>query len=336
MKDKDLKKDILFIKVKRNKHTGPSVRREFIYSNLNDYEKINKIIKEALFLLRKKEISNDSIVLKVLYHPKYNEIYFDSKEQWDLLYKYNIIDECISNQSLKIDFIICDKKKYNSINENNKKEIMKYIIQNIPINLFFNFFINFLRKRKDISDEFEKYLINDLLSNNMDIDKTQNNKKYNINKNVEDENKNIINIKEYFINYNKFLDTLNNKFEIISKNQKYLNSFLKIKNIFHEDKEKNENSSINIKNNPSRTFLDLNPRASLDSLLDEDDDILTYKNNYVMKTVLNPPTQYVKNLMDDKNFFKKIEKKEYYLGIENYKDELIRESMDFLKNTKLY
>lgn len=339
MNDNNLnsKKDNIFIKVKRHYLAGPLARKELLYSNLNNYELIKNIIKEASHNLRKKNISENSNIVMILNHPKFKEIYFDSKEQWDLLYKYNIIDECISNKSLKIDFIIYDNKNQNY--EISKKTLMKYIILNFPIDLFFNSFINFIRKRKDISNEFEKYLINDLLSNNSNINKTKNNEEKNTQDNMDkNENKNIINIKDYLIDNNKFIDILKNKFETISKNQHNLNSFFKIKNIFHEGKEKDENLNL-IKDNKSdfntKTQLDLSKKVSVDYLLDEDDDSFI-NNNEVLKTVLNPPIQNSQKIIDSKNFFKKIEKNEYYLGIENYKDELIRESMDFLKNNNLY
>lgn len=345
MKDKDLnqKNDIISLKIKRFKKKGPSVKRDYIYSNLNNYEAINKVIKESIFNQRgKKELEDKQIILMVLNHPNFKEIYFESKDQWDLLYKYNIIDECIINQSLKIDFMIIDKndKNYIIIYENNKKAFMKYIIQNMPINTLFNSFINFIKEKK-LLEEFEKYLINDLIPINTEIDKTKKDDKNNI---IENNNKNKNDGKinklreEYFININDFINILNMKMETISRQEKSLISFNKIKNIIKDDKEKNVNineTDINFKKN-SKTYLDLNPRTSIDNLFDEDDGSFIKDNSDILKTALNPPSKYDKILMDNNNFFKKIEKKEYYNGIEEYKDLLIRESKDALKKINYY
>ena len=63
------------------------------------------------------------------------------------------------------------------------------------------------------------------------------------------------------------------------------------------------------------------------------DDSSINNDNEILKTALNPPDDYVKKLMDNNNFFRKIEENEYYNGLEKYKDQLIRESMDALKYT---
>jgi hypothetical protein len=322
-KDLNLKKDKFYIKVKRYNKEGPLAMKEFIYSNLNNYELVNEKIKEAIFNLRRKKTpTEDHIVVLVLNHPKYKEIYFDSKEEWDLLFKYNIIEECINNDSLYLGFMIYEKnnENYISLKKTNKKSIIKYIIQNLPINSFFNFFINFLNK-KNILKEFEESFINYLIPNNSDKKNEENNTTENKNEKY----------KEYLMKNNEIIiDTLNKKFERIEKNEKSLKSFIRIQNIIKDDK-KNEN--INKIDNNSKTHLNFtsnHPRTSMDKLFD---DSSINNDNEILKTALNPPDDYVKKLMDNNNFFRKIEENEYYNGLEKYKDQLIRESMDALKYT---
>ena len=318
-KDSNLKKDKFYIKVKRYNKEGPLARKEFSYSNLNNYKLVNEKVKEAIINIRRKKYGEDHMVELILNHPKFKEIHFDSKEEWDLLFKYNIIEECINNDSLYLDFIIYNKNT--TKNYKNKEVIMKNIIQNIPTNTFFKFFINFLIKR-NLLKEFKESLIIDLIQNNISKKKEENNNSDNKNEKA----------KEYFIDNKAFIDTLNKKLENISRNEKYLNSFIKIQNILKDNKEKNENiNKMNVDKNNSKTYLNLTPnqlRTSMDILFD---DSLINNDNEILKTALNPPDDYVKKLMDNNNFFRKIEEDEFYNGLEKYRDQLNRESMIALK-----
>ena len=47
--------------------------------------------------------------------------------------------------------------------------------------------------------------------------------------------------------------------------------------------------------------------------------------NINLYSVLNPPRNYVENLLNDEKYFKKLNKEEYNKGIEEYKDQLSRD-----------
>ena len=88
-------------------------------SNLNDYKgiclEINKII------ATKEELEEHELKPLIIYleHPKLKKIEINNKEEWDILYNLNIINECIiNNNKLKISYkIINEKEKEKNTNE---------------------------------------------------------------------------------------------------------------------------------------------------------------------------------------------------------------------------
>ena len=356
-------KEIYYLKIKKYKQSPPiTIRRPFEYSSLGNYDKINGSIMNVILNLRKGKGIDNHIPILILNHPEINEIFIYSKEQWDFYYKYNIIDECITNKSLKIDFILINtNKKEDIINkfESNKKNVAKYIIKNIPINIYLNLLINFLKKRHDVSSIFQKYIINqlinedeysfkntkntgnnletineeDTINENLDINSIINpgekeDKKINEERKDNKNKKN--NINGYIIENIEFINTLKDQTKNFYEYEKYLND---IKNVVKEEIEE-KNKNIIEEKNISNSSLDFVPTKSFEKLIKEEDNSDNTKN--YLRSVLNLPSQYVPNLLNKDNYFKKFDEGEYYIGIEQYKDEINREAMEsiyILNNT---
>ena len=229
----------------------------------------------------------------LLNHPELKELRINSKQEWDYIYKNNIINECIENviinskkniskSILKINFV-------NPISENKAakySDIMTYIMNNISPDIYVTQLLNFLSKRKDIMNDFKLYLTKILLDLN---DTTQENKKILENKEKE-ENK-------YIIGTNKFFNIVEIKLNKIK------DSYLKINSNEKEKKpEKIENDiEINFESNDN----------SLKS-------IFTY-----YKSSPDLENMYMKN-----EKFEIQSKEEYYKGIESFQQEL---SKSFIK-----
>ena len=356
-------KDKYYLKIKKYKQSSPLIiRRSFEYSSLGNYDKINGIIMNVILNLRKEKGIDNHIPILILNHPKINEIFIYSKEQWDFYYKYNIIDECITNKSLTIDFNLINSNKIDDIIrkfELNKKNVAKYIIKNIPINIYLNLLINFLKKRHDVSTIFQKYIINELINEDeysfKNTKKTGNtleiiNEEDTINENLNinsiinpgekedqinnEERKDIKNKKNningYIIENYEFISVLTDQTKTFYEYEKYLND---IKNVVKEEIEE-KNKNIIEEKNVSNSSFDLVPGKSFDNLIKDEDSCDNMKNN--LRSVLNLPSQYVPNLLNKDNYFKKFDEREYYIGIEQYKDEINREAMEsiYMLNNK--
>ena len=92
-------------------------------------------------------------------------------------------------------------------------------------------------------------------------------------------------------------------------------------NIFLQDSENNiHNTSIIFQKDTSFNNIGLN-----DNNIDKD---------VGLNSMLNPPKEFVKDLLDeDEKFFKQMSEKEYYDGLTQYKDQLYRDFIQkFLKN----
>ena len=350
-------KNNYYLKIKKYNQSQPIIiRREFEYSSLGNYEQMYDIIKNAILILRKEKGIDNHIPILILYHPTINEIFIYSKEQWDFYYKFNIIDECLYNKSLKIDFIlIYSNKKHDDINKKlilNKKNVTKYLIKKIPLNIYLDISLNFFESRDDICKIFQNYMINELINDdmysfkttkdaenslevineefdNLDINSIINPGEKKDKKKAEVKNNNI-NIKEYIVENNEFINTLKalkDQSKIFSKNKKYLSD---IQNVVEEENENKEiNKNVDEEKKVFNSNFNLVPGKSFDHLLKDEDsyDNITSNN---LKSVLNPPSKYVPNLLDKEKYFKKLDKGEYYIGLEEYKDQLNRESLYIL------
>ena len=354
-KEIDTKNEVFFLKIKQHKKKIPFRKRDINSSILKDYDKLYKEIYDEVLNIEKKKDLKDRFLIIVMPHPEIKDIFIFSKEQWDLYYSYNIIEKCKSNKSLKIEYIINKTQQKNEKLENNVKqsrqEIIKYIIKTIPCAILFNILIKFFEENENFADKLKEYMITDLINNYKKDEKDSNkniDENININKITNYDEKNETNIndykeldkiyKGYYIDNNEFINSLKNKFNIISKFDVYLKSFNEIKNTLNEDEEKNEENikkeeknkkDIDIEQNKNnfKTSLNLQTRKSLVNLL-FDNSSVNVNNDLVLQSVLNPPSsKFVSDLMEkDSNFFKKLNDEEYYKGIVEYKDQLNRES----------
>ena len=147
---KNIKKKLIFNKVPKN----PSI--------LSDYKaiclEINKII------TKKDELKENDVIPFIIFleHHNHKKIEINNKEEWDILYNFNIINECIINKNkLKIDYKIIDEKDNNSKTLDIKK-ILNYITDKLPKDYFLNLFLQFFSINKDISDLFKKFFIGEI------------------------------------------------------------------------------------------------------------------------------------------------------------------------------
>ena len=346
MKENDADK-VYYLKVKKYNTKRPISKRVYDYSLLNDYDKMKDLIIEIILDMIKEKDLNGRFPLLILNHPEIKEILIYSKEQWELYYKYNLIKDCISNKTLKVEYLLYEaneKEQMHTIPKirENKKIVIKYIIKNLPLNLLSYIFITFLKERNDVLKDYEKYLINEITTKNINImDNNLNNDNIEENINInsiinesqkeESAKKTYVLDKDYFIHKNDFLNLLDERFKKFSENQQ---SFDIIKNLVKEDEEIIKEESSSEKGNYFNSSMELRNDKSLKNISLFADELDTNNNNKILLTVLNPPHEYVKNLMSEQNFFKKFNNKEYYVGIEEYKDEINRKTYEFLTNNK--
>ena len=326
-------------------------KKQMEYSNLNDYDKLIIIINNIIKIQQKtEEVKNHKLII-IINHPKINEIYIYSKEQWNFYINYNLIFECIENNTLKLDYIIVDQFNQDDLKKecrNNQKLVIKYIIRNIPLNFFLNTLLKFFEDNDEFSQRFKIFLISELFNTqpvnnkinkdseeNFDDNSTINNINSSQTFLIEYNDTNKISekiIKNYYIHKNEFIKILKEQFNNYSKCQ---NCFNGIKSLFkesddeiNEDKNKNKyinktNSNLNIKNDDSLGKISLFEDSFDNSIEVNNNPLFTQFN-------LNYSKQYVMEMMNNEKMFKKINEREYYNGIEILKDELNREFYELI------
>jgi hypothetical protein len=348
------KKELIYVKIRNAlEENRPLIKRSLDHSYLGDFNKVNALIKTAIINLEKTIELKDYITVIILTHPILEDIYIYSKEQWLLYYNFNIIEQCINNKTMKIEYQLLDKNVELKQFRKNKRKIIKYLIQNIPLKLFKNIFMKFLKENEKIAKQFECFFILELTNENLETY----NKKDTNNNNLDDYDSNLnINIiastdeteessdikfqkekrifakldEEYLLHHNDFLNEIEQRLNAFSDNQKNL---FKIKEIIgDDDKSKIENN--NCENKVLKTSLLLNLEKSISnmSLLEDDNFDNVNKGSNILLTQMTPPPDYVKKLLNDDNFFKKIDKNEYYTGYEFFKDGMNRELIDYCKS----
>lgn len=349
------KKELIYVKIRSAlEETKPLIKRSLDHSYLSDFNKISALIKNAIINLEKTIELKDFITVIILTHPILSDIYIYSKEQWILYYNFNIIEQCINNKTMKIEYKLLDKNTELKYFRKNKRKIIKYILQNIPLKLFNNIFLKFLKENEKIAKQFECFFTLELINENLEI---YNKKETKDNNNLDDfdSNLNINNIasndeteessdikfqkekkvfskldEEYLLHHNDFLNEIERRLNVFSAEQ---NNLFKIKEIIgHDDKNKIENN--NCENKVLKTSLLLNLEGSISnmSLLEDDNFDNANSGSNVLLTQMNPPPDYIKKLLNDDNFFKQIDKNEYYNGYEFFKDGMNRELFNYCKS----
>ena len=357
-------KERIFLKLKSLKGSNkPFIKRSSLtYCYLSDYNKISVVINNAIKSLENAKELQDYSTLLILNHPILTDIYIYSKEQWQLYYNYNIIEQCINNKILKMKYELIKKDDSSKYLRNNKKKVIKYILKNISIHLFSKIFFKFLRENEEITKKLECFFIKELLNEKPEKDNNKKNKKENTLDDI-DLNININNIlsneeteessndivdqnlkkkklfpkldKEYILHTVDFLKTLEEQFKAFSEKEENL---CKIREITGEESENDKISNdkdIGMKTMKTSLKLNLEESISNLSIFDEDFNENIDKENNVLLTQMNPPPNYIKKLLNDDNFFKKIDREEYYMGIEKFKDEINRQFFKYNNNKNL-
>lgn len=313
MKENDNINDLFLFINKNNKQKTIYKKISKKLSILKDYHSIcSEIIKVYLNKDKLEEKDLKPLVIHLLDHPNPNigKFIIYDKEDWDFLYNFNLINECISSKSnkLKIDYeIIGEKNNINKkVKEENFKKILNYLKEKIPQNFYLNILIKFLSANKDLEDSFKNFFLIELKKSNInEIEQIK--KKNEILKDFVNEliNNNEIN-KEKIKNYYDNKNLNDQKNEVL----KTLNS---IKEIIFDIEENSENLNekihrTEIKNESIKKYKnDFEP-------IENGNIFLTYFNSNIDKN----------KFLDENNFFKKLNKDEYYVGIEVFEDEINR------------
>ena len=293
--------DKLCLKIKYNKNKVFQTKTTFDRIVLKSYDSICEIIKNDIsIILAGKNAKLKNIILQ---HPKIKQIIIENKEQWNFLYNFDIINECVtSKNSLRIDYDIILENNLNKENtdKNNFQNIYDYIIKKIPYNFYLKSLFKFLNCQDEIAERFKSFFLNELIKSNLDEINNVDFGKL-VNEEIFEEK---LVIPEYNIKTKYFLDLFKN--ELIRLNNKINN----IKNIISEEK-------INIiNNNIIQKTIDTNDQKSSKSQQILDKNIFT--------TVLNKKIEENQYYDQDK-FFKPLNIKDYYSGIEIIQDGLLSE-----------
>jgi len=347
------KKELIYLKIRSAlEESKPLVKRTLDHSYLKDFNKVDTLIKNAIKNLEKSIDINNYITIINLTHPTLSNIYIYSKEQWLLYCNFDIIEQCINNKTIKIEYELLDKNVELKKFRKNKRNVIKYIMENIPLKLYTKILLKFLKENESITKKLELFFTQELINENLEtynkIEKKENKlDDVDINLNINnimtscDETEESSDIKlqkeklypkldmEYVLHHEDFLKTLEKQLNTFSDNQ---NKILKIKQLIEED-DKNKIENENNSNQALKTSLKINIENNYSnmSLLEEDNyDNINQRSN-VLLTQMNPPPDYVKKLLTDDNFIKKPDKTEYYMGIEYFKDEMNRKIIDTIK-----
>ena len=295
-----------------DKKSGSKNRNKFkILTNVSDTKYIlntfedNSILEDYNQISTLNKNSKDPNKNIILEHPKLNQLRISNKQEWDFLYKNNIINECIENKIINAEKNIKSCiMKINYVKPNSKQveakysDIMAYIMNNISPDEYISHLLNFLNTRKDIINEFKLYLTKILLDLNI---------KQEVNKVEENEIKEEKRENKYIIETNKFFNILEIKLN-------------EIKNSYQSN---NINKSINkfgINNNDEQ----INHEAE-----DKEDNSLKSIFNFYESNL-----NLYKINTDNQNIFGSQSKEEYYKGIKGFKSQLSMVINDYLISTK--
>ena len=277
---------------KKNETYKPLTIDHSILTSYNDIcIQINKLIKKDI-----KYVKDLKPLIIYLKHPKNKEIAIYDKDGWNILYNYNIINECVNKNTLKIDYEEIDESKdikNNNLKEKNLNLILNNIMDKLPDNYYFHIICKFFSKNKYIEELFKQFFLKQV-------------KESNINDIINIENENL---KEYVKNLIKSNDIFKEKSLIQNDpNIKNLNTLKKIRDILEKNKEE-EIIKIN---------LDINHNV----ISDENIKINENKKDDGNKNILLNCDFDSNKLLDNNNYFKKIDEKEYYLEIQKFKDNI--------------
>lgn len=323
----------------KNKELFKKIKKD--HSILKNYETICKDINEVYF---EKEIESNKLKLMEIYlnHPKIGKIIVYNKEEWMILYNYNIIDECITKEKkLKIDYKMVSHK--DTINEeqkrNNFKNIIEYIMEKVPKEFYLNSLLKFFTLKNEVAELFKSFFFNELFNSSLDSIKKELKLK---NDNLLENENNTKSMESNDKNYEEKIRAdsifLTRKEELLEQMNKYINQILKnnksfynIVNIIKEnEEEKTEKENL----------LEISEDQNLNQTETNDQKVEKIKNEIlpspdenttIFSSLFNPNIE--RNKFFDKNeLLKKFNKEEYYDGIDQFKENLKAELFNKAKN----
>ena len=240
-----------------------------------------------------------------LKHPEKKEITIYNKEEWNILYNYNIINECVNNNTLKIDYE--ENKNINNLKENKIKLIKNHIMEKLPDKFYLHILYKFFSKNKCIEELFKQFFLKQIIESNINEIKDLKLENENLKQSI----KSLFNTNEiFFKEENKIQNATNIKNLITLKN---------IRDIIENGIEKEEellNNNLNIYYNEISDE-NIEKNKSIKNIEKNKNILLNFNNSDFVR----------KKLLDENNYFKIINEKDYYLGIEKFKDLLYRENI---------
>ena len=151
---------------KKNETYKPLTIDHSILTSYNDIcIQINKLIKKDI-----KYVKDLKPLIIYLKHPKNKEIAIYDKDGWNILYNYNIINECVNKNTLKIDYEEIDESKdikNNNLKEKNLNLILNNIMDKLPDNYYFHIICKFFSKNKYIEELFKQFFLKQVKESNI-------------------------------------------------------------------------------------------------------------------------------------------------------------------------
>ena len=274
-------------------------------SLFNDYNNIYKDLSNFICKQNNLELKDLNPVEIHINHPKLNDIIINNKEEWDLLYECNIINECITvnknKKILYIDYKIINNKENNDENNNNYENKIINLMNKIPQNIYYNLLIKFFIIHKEIADKFKLFFFEELIKSK--LGKEINNIKESLN--------NILNKNNYLLKTIDFLNIFKtniNQMNLILKSKNSLNSIKSIIDDEEDDEITLHKSDINLNNNNLKRITSLG-----DSLIENE-------KLFLSENILNIDRS---KYLDENNYFKKYSQQDYDDEIQILKENLI-------------
>lgn len=310
-----MKKKKFSLKIKDNNNTNSF--KNFYYDDSSVLTSYEEIISKINEVIQKKKSKKCFLEINLYHFPTNENIIIKNEFEWNFLYNYNVINECIDKNRLKINYTETAKSTENE----GLYKIIKYIMEKkVPKSFYLYSLISFINY-KNFLDEFIKFFCNQLY--NTDLDKIREKENYNIkfdtkfqNKKEKKEEHNNINKNISFLKTKEFLELFNSNY---LKTIKIIDSFKRIETIINVKNEENQFND-NICN---KTTLNKEKKSDNDDNSSDDDILKTLNKSFEKTNYLLLDDDINESIyLDNKKYFKKFNKKNYYIGIEDYKDKI--------------
>ena len=278
--------------------------------NLSDLKDYDNILQEVIKLNEEKESKPFEININ---HPEEGTIKIVDKEEWDILYNYNIINECLKSSKLKINPNKIKKKEINKKKSENLPKIISYIIKKFSQDFCSNMLFKFLSNNKEIVEAFIFFIKEELKKSNInEIEKNYDIKKIEIKENMLELIKNA-EIKGKNINYHNSINNLND--EILVENTKMSDVLHDIKEILKDIEEEKNIEEKNIEEKKFRHSVSEEQNLNINNSEKSEEETIS---STFFKININKD---IDSYFGDDNFLKKLKEEEYLEDIEIIKNE---------------